>query len=482
MFVDTLPEAHAWRVRVAHVPLSLAALLGRLPCRLRLSAELPADAEAIPASITPLLKLASQGVFEPGEVRVGATCSLTVVRDDGAGREGRRVVVDGVGLAIDARELVRRIVGELLDTALFTAALEGFAEGEARLATLRALTSEVLRAPDVDAAARVMISGIASGAGLGFHRVALFVSNADRELAGLHGVGPADEAEAHRIWESLESEGSALTLPESRRMRVEDGFAALVRDTTLSADGPLVREALAATSPVVVTPDASLAALDPGPWAVLARVRFDGGAALLFADDRFGTTTPPDEARRSALGLFVDTLSLARDNRALLSRVEALASTDPLTTLATRRAFDERLAEEIARATRDRAPLSLILIDLDHFKAINDRLGHAEGDAVLRSVGGVVLANVRGHDFAARIGGDELAVLLPGAALSEGLLVARRLAASARAAGIALSLGLGASPEHGAPKDLFTVADRHLYVAKAVGRAAIGYGPTDVER
>lgn len=462
MFVDTLPEAHAWRVRVAHVPLSLAALLGRLPCRLRLSAELPADAEAIPASITPLLKLASQGVFEPGEVRVGATCSLTVVREDGAGREGRRVVIEGAGLAIDAHE--------------------GFAEGEARLATLRALTSEVLRAPDVDAAARVMISGIASGAGLGFHRVALFVSNPDRELAGLHGVGPADEAEAHRIWESLESEGSALTLPESRRMRVEDGFAALVRDTTLSADGPLVREALSATSPVVVTPDASLAALDPGPWAVLARVRFDGGAALLFADDRFGGSTPPDEARRSALGLFVDTLSLARDNRALLSRVEALASTDPLTTLATRRAFDERFAEEIARATRDHAPLSLILIDLDHFKAINDRLGHAEGDAVLRSVGGVVLANVRGHDFAARIGGDELAVLLPGAALSEGLLVARRLAASARAAGIALSLGLGASPEHGAPKDLFTVADRHLYVAKAVGRAAIGYGPTDVER
>jgi diguanylate cyclase (GGDEF)-like protein len=233
---------------------------------------------------------------------------------------------------------------------------------------------------------------------------------------------------------------------------------------------------------VLCEPSPIFGPLGVARWCVVAPLRFDDGTALIFADDRFADDRLPDDGRLGALAWFLEALGLARDNRALLTRVEALARTDPLTGLATRRAFDERLEEEIARATRERSALCLLLADLDHFKQINDERGHAGGDAVLRAVGGLVRANVRAHDHAARIGGDELAVLLPGAGLEEGLLVARRLSAAARGAGIGLSVGLAAVPEHVAARDVFACADRHLYAAKAAGRGALAHGPADVER
>lgn len=481
-----LPDAHARRVRIAHVPLWLAALLARLPCRLRVSAELPPDPDALPAAVATFLKLATRGTLEVGEVRVGVVCRVVVAREDAVGHEGRRLALEGRALDAEVRVLARAVLGELLDAALFTGALEAFAEGEARLASLRTLITSVLEAPDVDGATRILLGGIASGAGLGFHRVALFAPPRDGVLVGLAGVGPADAAEAHRIWESLESEGSALRLPVAAR--VDDGFDALVRAMALPADAREVTEALAAAGPVVVGEGPTLAPLGVERWALVAPLRWDGATALVFADDRFADADGddegrgPDGARIAALAWFLEALGLARDNRALLARVEALARTDPLTGLATRRAFDERLEEEIARATRDRSALCLLLADLDHFKQINDQRGHAGGDAVLRAVGGLVRANVRTHDLAARIGGDELAVLLPGAGLDEGLAVARRLFGAACAAGIGLSVGLAAVPDHAAARDVFGCADRHLYAAKAAGRGALAYGAGEVER
>ena len=97
----------------------------------------------------------------------------------------------------------------------------------------------------------------------------------------------------------------------------------------------------------------------------------------------------------------------------LCARLEEVSVTDPLTGLRNRRYLDQRLDEEISRCRRYRTPLSLVMIDPDHFKAVNDQFGHPIGDTILSAVGNVLSERVRLGEVAARIGGDEFAVLLP---------------------------------------------------------------------
>lgn len=106
---------------------------------------------------------------------------------------------------------------------------------------------------------------------------------------------------------------------------------------------------------------------------------------------------------------------------------QALARTDPLTSLANRRFFIDRLEEGIARARIGGAPLSLIMMDLDHFKQVNDRFGHAGGDLVLVAFAGLLESQVRGVDLAARLGGEEFAVVMADADLRVAGDVAERL-------------------------------------------------------
>src|SRR5690606_10336476 len=104
------------------------------------------------------------------------------------------------------------------------------------------------------------------------------------------------------------------------------------------------------------------------------------------------------------------------------AELSALASTDALTGLANRRMFDATLRKEWFRALRDGAPLALLMIDIDHFKPLNDRYGHQTGDSYLIAVAQLIAHNVRrAGDMAARYGGEEFAVVLPGTAANGAL-------------------------------------------------------------
>ncbi|MET0261988.1 MAG: GGDEF domain-containing protein [Rariglobus sp.] len=166
---------------------------------------------------------------------------------------------------------------------------------------------------------------------------------------------------------------------------------------------------------------------------------------------------------------------------AALRELRLLATRDSLTNLLNRRAFDALLAEEVDRARRLGHPLALVVLDLDHFKTINDTHGHPAGDAVLAVVARVFESEVRTIDRVARIGGEEFAVLLMETTASEGLLVAKRLVESVRARqvplgnghslGVTISAGVAALPTYGeAETELMAAADKALYAAKHQGR------------
>lgn len=156
------------------------------------------------------------------------------------------------------------------------------------------------------------------------------------------------------------------------------------------------------------------------------------------------------------------------------------ANFDPLTGLANRTRFDDRLAQLLASAVRHKQPFAVCYLDLDRFKPVNDTLGHAAGDELLRQVAQRMRATLREEDLLARIGGDEFALLIPRIASSEStLVVARKILAAielpflleAGTASIGVSLGVALWPDHGqSAEPLLAAADAALYAAKAAGR------------
>lgn len=168
------------------------------------------------------------------------------------------------------------------------------------------------------------------------------------------------------------------------------------------------------------------------------------------------------------------------ERKPLQEQLERLAREDPLTGLSNRRQFMEMLTSELARAERSGEGGSMLLIDIDHFKRVNDSYGHLAGDRVLRRVARVMRSRMRVSDTLARLGGDEFAAILPHSSLEEGLTVAESVMAGLRDVmrdepdlpDVTVSIGI-ASFEAGegiTPDDIYERADLALYRAKAEGR------------
>ncbi|MBI5495470.1 MAG: diguanylate cyclase [Deltaproteobacteria bacterium] len=175
-----------------------------------------------------------------------------------------------------------------------------------------------------------------------------------------------------------------------------------------------------------------------------------------------------------------------RNLRELLSRLEVLAITDAVTGLHNRRHFMQVLESEFARAVRYDTPMALAMLDVDHFKAINDRFGHPTGDTVLEELGLLMRAAMRKIDVVARYGGEEFVVLLPQTAAADSLLPSRRLVARvaehpfpAIGACVTVSIGIAGMPDARIkrPEDLVRLADDALYRAKRAGRNRVEMEP-----
>ncbi|MGN8160732.1 sensor domain-containing diguanylate cyclase [Salinisphaera sp. RV14] len=178
-------------------------------------------------------------------------------------------------------------------------------------------------------------------------------------------------------------------------------------------------------------------------------------------------------------GILVEWVGAGEDiteQKAHEYQLERQAARDPLTGLFNRREFEQTLAEEMVQTRRLGTPLSLIMLDIDNFKAINDRHGHDTGDEVLESVAGEVGRAIRGTDTLARWGGEEFAILLSGADIKNAARVAesvRTRVAKARfpqAGRITVSLGVAQYKRCDTAESLFKRADEALYEAKESGR------------
>lgn len=175
------------------------------------------------------------------------------------------------------------------------------------------------------------------------------------------------------------------------------------------------------------------------------------------------------------LNQYAANAAMAIRHARLMAEVERLAKEDGLTGLANRRSFEEVLVREVARSRRSFEPLSLVVFDVDHFKRVNDSLGHQAGDDVLRHVAQVLAAAARDIDLVARYGGEEFTVILPNCSLDDGVRVAERMrsgiSVDRRLAGITMSAGVATLPTNAADEDgLIAAADEAMYTSKRAGR------------
>lgn len=166
---------------------------------------------------------------------------------------------------------------------------------------------------------------------------------------------------------------------------------------------------------------------------------------------------------------------LLTELRAQIAQLESLARLDPLTGIANRRAFDDQLNAAFAHAQRTRSPLAVAILDVDNFKLRNDRYGHVAGDRSLRALAAQLTAHSRGADTAARIGGEEFALVLPNTTNEQAVELCQRIAITVRhTCGIdPLTFSAGVAQLDATMADPCTIldyADRAMYKAKQGGK------------
>ena len=325
----------------------------------------------------------------------------------------------------------------------------------AQLETLVQLGTELERAQRFDEVMEALVHHSCSR--LGFARAAVLVRRGDR----WHGV--VDDGQTVTLLET--SDGPAPLVWEAW----ERGTPLLVRtldDDLLDAVLPGARNAIIAP----VTADDETIGVAVGEWCGSDDASMPSLTVKAFAQSAMHT-------------------ALASRNAALLDEVERLATRDGLTGLANRRLFEESLERETARSRRLGTPLSLLILDVDHFKQINDTYGHPAGDAVLREIGNAIAGSTKAFDVAARYGGDEFVVLLPGCNAVDASSVASRVRAEVAHqvsdAPVTVSVGVATMPDNALDSErLVAAADGALYEAKRAGRdrinasARTGEGPS----
>ena len=260
------------------------------------------------------------------------------------------------------------------------------------------------------------------------------------------------------------------------------------------ADFPLTARVL--EDGVIATVDAEDPEADPAEVAELRREGMSGliMLPLVAKGEAIGIVEitspgrPTDEPGRITLArTMAHEAAMALENARVYEAARNLADRDPLTGFYNHRYLHERLSEEVVRAIRAQREVSVVMLDLDDFKLVNDTFGHVYGDRVLVFVAETIRANLRASDVATRYGGDEFALILPETSARNAVVVCERIQAAFRAAPfsadgrtplpVGTSIGVATHPADGrTATELIAAADAGLYVAKAEGGGLVRVG------
>lgn len=199
-----------------------------------------------------------------------------------------------------------------------------------------------------------------------------------------------------------------------------------------------------------------------GRWIMISEQLFNDGHMLCYCTD------------------ITKHKRLEQQLKTTTQQLQLLASKDDLTGLDNRRHFRLQASQEISRCHRHNTNAALLMLDIDHFKQVNDRFGHAAGDLVLSEFGKALKEFLRSYDLSGRMGGEEFAVLLPKTSMAHARLTAERLRQMSEALRVeyqgevitvTVSIGVSTLEQHGTSlDDLYFVADKYLYLAKETGR------------
>lgn len=337
---------------------------------------------------------------------------------------------------------------------------------------------------EVEAACYAVLTGVTAGVGLGFNRAMLFeVDRADpKRLVGMMAVGPADEVEADRVWRAIERGQDSLPALYQSGLAARDAHAPLDRQvrTLRLDDASILSTALGEGRLVEATEEDDdldgLLHLSTGVAAPLKGA--NGMLGVLYADNRFTERKCSAEVAQ-IFALVADHAGRAVENARRFEREAQAARTDALTGLGHHGALMERLTGAVADARANEQPLSLVMIDLDNFKGVNDHFGHLAGDELLAALAARLKAHARTGSMAFRYGGEEFTLVLPGVDVVTATAIAERvrlavadepfiIGGTRRA--VTCSLGVAALSPGMTVHSFVDAADQALFRAKRSGK------------
>ena len=346
----------------------------------------------------------------------------------------------------------------------------------------------------------IILTGVTAHIGLGFNRALLFLTNEKEGLIeGKMGIGPDSGEEANRIWGQIEGEKmdledliSAYKFSSNDANGFESSFNKQVQRIKISLNDKnenllslvalegmplhLTKETVSnyQNSPILQLLKSEELVFIP----LKAKDKING----IIVADNFITGEPINKDDEHMLTMLANQAGLAIENSRLYEKTVMLAHMDSLTELWNHGYFQFLLQTELEKTRAEKAPLSLIMLDIDHFKIYNDSLGHQAGDKILTELALLLKNQSRKMDFVCRYGGEEFGMILPQADKKEAFLIAERLRMDIERHSfshedifptkkLTVSLGISSFPEDGsAPAELVAASDKALYQAKNKGR------------
>lgn len=338
----------------------------------------------------------------------------------------------------------------------------------------------------------VILTAATSHTGLSFNRAMLFLVNEKENcLEGKMGIGPDSAEDASIIWTHIEKNKIGLEelinaepqfdhLKKSKLNQTIKSIKIPIREDS----GVIALTALEGMPFIINTPEAKQKAqnesstlLDLDEFVTVPLKAKDKVIGVLLADNRFNKKPITTDGVR-VLTMFANQAGLAIENSRLYEQTVVLSNSDSLTGLWNHGYFQYLLEEEIKKSSLAKSRFTLLMIDIDNFKAFNDSYGHQAGDSVIREISGIFKDVSRKIDIIARYGGEEFGIILPLTKKQEALVMAERIRKAVETSrafkNTTISIGMASFPENGETKEnLIAKADKALYEAKRSGKNKI---------